>query len=450
MSNLPASRMPRRRPSSARGAGVAAAVLACLVGLLSTPSAGADDLDAKKKAADAQVQAVKDALAETSTDLADAYLALQATTAKLPAAQAELANAQAAARAADRHNREVGQRLQVALANEARAQEAVAANAKTLDKTQRTLDLFAADLFQGGGGGSELSVALGATSPDDFATRIVLADTVTSLTNEAIDGLAAARADGAATQAYLTAVRAEIADLKRQAEEALAAAKSAQAQAQAKKAALDSLQAEQAAHAADVETKKATELQQLAAAEAYQAQVQAELVERARKAREAEAARKAAEEAARQAAAAKGQTFTPPQRDTAGNSGAFLSYPANGPITSGFGWRIDPILGISRLHKGIDFAIDCGTPVYATADGEVIFAGLVYSYGNRVMIDHGMQRGVDLVTTYNHNSRIVVFSGSVKRGQLIAYSGTTGNSTGCHLHFETMEDGQFVNPRRWI
>ncbi len=443
------TRMPRRHRAAA-----AAAVLALASALLVGPAGGpaaADDLDNRKTAADAQVQSLHDALEGTSAELAQAYLNLQATQAQLPAAQAELTAAQAAARAADLHNQQIATRLAVAKANEARAQEAVKTNARTLESTQRTLDVFAADVFQGGGGGSQLSVALGATSPDDFATRLVLADTVTSLTNQAIDGLQAARADGAATEAYLTSVRAEVAELKRQAELALAAANAAQQRASAKKATLDALVAQQATYAAQVERRKADELVRLAAAEAEQAQVQAMLEERARKARELEAARIAAEKAAAEAAARNRTTYTPPARDVATTPrGAFLSYPSAGPITSPFGYRIDPILGILKLHKGIDFASACGTPIHATADGEVIFAGPAGGYGNRIMIDHGMQRGVNLVTTYNHQSRIVVYGGLVKRGQLIGYVGTTGSSTGCHLHFETIEDGRFVNPRNWI
>ena len=71
-------------------------------------------------------------------------------------------------------------------------------------------------------------------------------------------------------------------------------------------------------------------------------------------------------------------------------------------------------------------------------------------YGNRLIIDHGIQRGVDLTTTYNHLTSFVVTSGHVARGQVVAYSGTTGFSTGCHLHFETREDGVPVNPRLWL
>jgi murein DD-endopeptidase MepM/ murein hydrolase activator NlpD len=71
-------------------------------------------------------------------------------------------------------------------------------------------------------------------------------------------------------------------------------------------------------------------------------------------------------------------------------------------------------------------------------------------YGNELVIDHGLIRGVDLTTTYNHLSSFLVTGGHVSRGQVVAYSGTTGFSTGCHLHFETRQDGTPVNPRNWL
>ena len=116
--------------------------------------------------------------------------------------------------------------------------------------------------------------------------------------------------------------------------------------------------------------------------------------------------------------------------------------------------RLHPVLRIMRLHEGIDFASNCGSPVYAAAAGEVIMAtpeSQAGGYGNQLLIDHGLQRGgVDLITTYNHLSRFVVTGGHVSAGQLVAYSGNTGTSTGCHLHLETREDGIPVNPRLWL
>jgi len=131
------------------------------------------------------------------------------------------------------------------------------------------------------------------------------------------------------------------------------------------------------------------------------------------------------------------------------NGGGFLSYPLNAPVSQEFRPIGDPL----GYHPGIDFAANCGSPVYAAAAGDVIMTtpeSLSGGYGNRLIIDHGLQRGVDLTTTYNHLTSFVVTSGHVARGQLVAYSGTTGFSTGCHLHFETRQDGTPVNPRLWL
>jgi len=122
-------------------------------------------------------------------------------------------------------------------------------------------------------------------------------------------------------------------------------------------------------------------------------------------------------------------------------------------VSSEFGQRFDPVMRVWRLHAGIDYAAACGSPVYAAAAGNVIMTtpeSLSGGYGNRLIIDHGLQRGVDLTTTYNHLTSFVVRSGHVARGQLVAYSGTTGFSTGCHLHFEARQDGTPVNPRLWL
>jgi murein DD-endopeptidase MepM/ murein hydrolase activator NlpD len=161
---------------------------------------------------------------------------------------------------------------------------------------------------------------------------------------------------------------------------------------------------------------------------------------------------KAARERAAREAAARAANRSVPQ-DAPGSRGGFLSFPVNAPVSSEFGMRFHPILGYSRLHAGIDFAANCGSRVYAAAAGDIIMVipeSASGGYGNQLVIDHGIQRGVDLTTTYNHLSGYVVTGGHVNRGQLVAYSGTTGLSTGCHLHFETREDGTPVNPRLWL
>lgn len=112
-------------------------------------------------------------------------------------------------------------------------------------------------------------------------------------------------------------------------------------------------------------------------------------------------------------------------------------------MTSDFGMRNHPVLGGMRRHKGVDLAAPTGTPIYATADGVVSRAGPFSSYGNFVSIEHGAQ----LQTRYAHMSRVVAHTGEhVKKGDLIGYVGTTGRSTGPHLHYEVRVAGQAVNP----
>jgi murein DD-endopeptidase MepM/ murein hydrolase activator NlpD len=109
----------------------------------------------------------------------------------------------------------------------------------------------------------------------------------------------------------------------------------------------------------------------------------------------------------------------------------------HGVVTSGFGWRW------GRMHEGIDIAVGSGTPVVAAASGIVIVSGWMGGYGNLVVVDHGN----GLATAYGHNTSVTVSVGqSVSQGQLIAYSGNTGNSTGPHVHFEIRVGGVAVDP----
>jgi murein DD-endopeptidase MepM/ murein hydrolase activator NlpD len=114
---------------------------------------------------------------------------------------------------------------------------------------------------------------------------------------------------------------------------------------------------------------------------------------------------------------------------------------------SGFGWRLDPITGQSAVHEGIDFIAPSGAPILAAAAGLVVAAEYHPTYGNVIDIDHGQ----DLVTRYAHASRLHVKAGDlVKRGQHIADVGSTGRSTGPHLHFEVRSAGVPLNPARFL
>lgn len=120
-----------------------------------------------------------------------------------------------------------------------------------------------------------------------------------------------------------------------------------------------------------------------------------------------------------------------------------MAMPAAGPITSYFGYRYHPILHFTRFHGGVDIGAGWGSPIVAAADGRVVGAGWAGGYGREVQIAHGG----GLTSLYGHMSEIIAQPGSfVRQGQLIGYVGSSGLSTGPHLHFEVREGGQPVNP----
>jgi len=120
-----------------------------------------------------------------------------------------------------------------------------------------------------------------------------------------------------------------------------------------------------------------------------------------------------------------------------------MAWPVAGRITSYFGYRYHPILHFTRFHAGLDFGASWGSPIVAAADGQVVGAGWAGGYGRQVRIAHGG----GILTTYSHMSQIAAEPGSfVHQGQLIGYVGSSGLSTGPHLHYEVRRDGQPVNP----
>jgi murein DD-endopeptidase MepM/ murein hydrolase activator NlpD len=126
-----------------------------------------------------------------------------------------------------------------------------------------------------------------------------------------------------------------------------------------------------------------------------------------------------------------------------GEGSQAMRLPVNGHLTSGFGERFHPILGYARFHAGVDLGATYGAPIVAAADGRVVSAGWRGGYGQAVAIAHAQ----GLQTLYGHMSRIAAFAGeTVHRGQIIGYVGSTGLSTGPHVHFEVTKNGRPVNP----
>lgn len=133
------------------------------------------------------------------------------------------------------------------------------------------------------------------------------------------------------------------------------------------------------------------------------------------------------------------------------NSTGRMAAPVVAPIRSGFGYRVHPVYHSRKFHSGLDFGARNGSPIRAADGGTVLSAGWQGGYGKTVIINHGTSGGRNVTTLYGHMSRTAVGAGqSVAKGQVVGYVGSTGLSTGPHLHFEVRENGRPVNPLGYL
>lgn len=216
----------------------------------------------------------------------------------------------------------------------------------------------------------------------------------------------------------------------------------------AKQNSVKTLMASKEAELASYETKIASaqgEIDQynadIKAQEEHMARVEAEIRRKEEEARKAEEARRAEEAKKNQSSAGGDSTVKK------GNTNFIWPCPASGRISSAFGDRSSPTEGASTNHKGIDIPAPSGSSIVAAADGKVVISTYSYSAGNYIMIDHGG----GLTTVYMHCSQLLVKEGeTVKQGQTIAKVGSTGYSTGPHLHFGVRSGGSYVNPSGYV
>ena len=268
-----------------------------------------------------------------------------------------------------------------------------------------------------------LEVILGANSFSDFANRVELLKRVIRSDYNLILEIQKQKA-------AIEAKKAQLEEDKRQ---------------------LDALAAEAEKTQKEIAAKKAEQQKVLDAAKsnkAAAAQMEQDLNAQLASVRNLIQQRLAAAEAARQAAqqASSDEGGGGSDDNYVQGTGA-MGWPCSGPITSPFGYRTHPIFGTTIFHAGIDIGVDYGTPIHAADSGVVVYSGWISGYGNAVIIDHG--GGVS--TLYGHNQSLAVSEGqSVSKGSVIAYAGSTGNSTGPHCHFEVDVNGSPVNPMGYL
>ena len=435
-----------RRPLS-----MLAAVLLALP-LLGSPMSPAmadgtkEDKVAERAEIDQRLEDLRIELNDVSEDLADTYLALAETELLIPQAQQDLEDAQAALEEAREDDRLTGERLDAAEEEEQRLSGEVEEGADEVNRSDGELATVALTAYKGGGMPSPSTIYIGNQSPQDAVDRSMNYRLTMSSQGSQLDSL---RTDQAVTEnsaERLTAVREEIKQLKIDAEDAVQRTEQAEQEATDAKTALDELYATQQTQRDDLEEKKQKYEGDQSNLETRSTTLDGEIEDLARqeREREEEAARKQEEKQQPQAGA-------PEPVSGSANTGGGWVYPVNARLNSNFGWRFHPVYHTRKLHAGVDFPVACGVPVGAAHSGRVIARTSNSRSGNKIILSHGIQNGHLITTSYHHLQGFAQPVGAqVSAGTTVGYVGTTGSSTGCHLHFEVHEDGNAVNPGKYI
>lgn len=397
-----------------------ALVAALLLGLMGglSPSARADDLkDARNKVRQALVQAKKN-VSSNKEAVSSAEEKLRKSEADLDKVKSELAYAQA--RLAKAKDQDASVASDLAAAQDAfdaaaaavlKAQADVEAQRSLVGAAVRTAYQRHTDL-QG------LSLVLGSATAEQLSQRVQWANTIFDNSTSQLDRLSRLQSDLEAARGVSADAEATLTEKKDASAAHLAEVARLTREIADRKAALKNLVAQNA------------RLKAKAQGELEQSKAQYDALEK---------------QEARLTAKLRGSHYK------IVNKGGFIK-PVNAPAGSGFGMRMHPILHYWRMHWGTDFGAACGTPIRAMANGKVVQAGwTTYGFGNWTVISYGKMFGAQLASGYAHQSKIIVKAGQrVRQGQIVGYVGTTGLSTGCHLHLQIYRDGVRVNPMRYL
>jgi murein DD-endopeptidase MepM/ murein hydrolase activator NlpD len=389
---------------------LAALTLAGVLLLASAPAAQADlssDLQAVQDRIDrlqSEIGSVEDARSEIAAAVLEIAAELEAVVAELRRAETLLADTEVDIAVTEAHIAELTDRIGV---REARVDDLRARAADTRDAALERL----VELYMTAGPGSTITLEV---STDDPGVGIVYAERVQGVANEVLASFTALRVQEQREVARIGEERTEL--------EGVASA-------------LDEQRRMRAAEAEEVAAATARVEERLAEQEALLAEMDRQIAEI-----EGEITALAAEEDSI-------KELIRQEQSGGGSSPGILLRPVPGAVTSGFGYRTHPIYGDQRLHTGWDMNGACGSPIVAAGSGRVFLAGWNGGYGNAIMVDHGG----GMATLYAHQSSFAVGYGTqVSAGQVIGYVGTTGVSTGCHLHFEVRISGTPVDPTPYL
>ncbi len=405
------------------------AALLLIIGLTS-PSIADDksDLNKKKDSLTGKIKDAKEDADHSSKQLAKARKALNAAKAALDSAQAELGRTKGQLAVAQAQDEAMQARLVKVEGALDTAVAQLSAGQSDLKDAEAAVAAFTVQSLQNGDDGMRaFNRLLSGESPEAFTEQMTINGSVSEAQVAKMQELDASRL-------ILKLKRDEVRKLRD-------VAKKARAEAAANLKRQKELKAQ-----AEAQTAEVGEL--VAARESAKKSANAALQEDLALLRELENDRARVE---RELAALADKDLADGGAGVGGDGGGTLSRPVGGPITSSYGMRRHPITHVYKLHDGTDFGASCGTPIRAAASGTIIQQYYNGGYGNRVILNNGIMRGKSVVTAYNHLSRYARSTGSkVSRGDVIGYVGTTGYSTGCHLHFMVIVNGRTTNPMGWL
>lgn len=399
---------PRRRL-------VAAVAVLAAVALLPMPAGAQSSNERRKRDLDRSIAQQRYELAESTEALARAGEALARIALQLPAARERQERAKGELAAAEARFQGLTTVLRRAEASVVSGERATtAAGDKVLARRRTVTSVVRAAYMQGPY--ATLGAVMSSPTPRDVLDRATLMQAVVRDQRDKLDEMTQVRAELAARTAQLEQRRAALLKSQRAAAAAVARIQELTREAVLARRAVDAQLAEQAAALKVAERERAADQRRYEQLQAESRRL-AELIRRAARSR---------------------------GTGRVGRGG--LVWPANGELTSRYGYRRHPIYGTRRFHAGIDIGAGSGAAVRAATKGVVVHAGPMGSYGNLVVIDHGN----GFSTAYAHQSRVAVRGGqSVSRGQTVGYVGSTGASTGPHLHYETRVNGDPVDPMRY-
>jgi murein DD-endopeptidase MepM/ murein hydrolase activator NlpD len=432
---------------------VAVAIASALTLTLLGPQAAADELVAHRARVKQQITKTKSDLNESTEALSKAAIAVDKAQNKLDAASVRLAATRQELTAAQVKDAQMEGRLRQARSDLAAAVAAVAAGQARLNSEQAKAGQLIRDQYQQQTNLLPVAVLVDPHSTEDWQTRLQWSTTLFDTTQAQIDRLTVLQRQLNAARVRQADLEAKVAAARREAAANLKIKRSLEARATAEEATVAQLvhqrkTAEDAA-ATDVAQDKARYSQLIKERASVERRIASRIakVAAARK----RAAQQKANAARRSHSTGKRSHHSWHPRSTTPRAGHGFSFPVAAHITSPFGMRFHPVLHYWKLHDGTDFGASCGTPIRAASSGRVAERYYNAGYGNRLMIDHGYISGRYVTTGYNHASRYIVHVGQrVRKGQVIGYVGTTGFSTGCHLHLMVWINGRLRNPMTWF